>query len=474
MKKGHLSQAAEVARAIEDVFEDAGATGALERARSLQKQVARGRGWPDKVHRVLEAFDGVQAADDMEAALQEIAGAMVSITGADRGVVVGLNQRGMVQFEASANMNGIHNDYLRVSSSILRHVKETQEPLLIDSAATDSRFSNSSSIMSFQIGSVVCVPVSVNGSLRAVLYMDSRTPNLFDEHEHIPLAQLIAHHVGLFLENARIANENELVEELVASLAHEMRTPLNAILSSVELMAVRTSKPSSHYVGVVGDQVARLSRLADETIDLIKGKSSSRVLCPQKIDVNGLIRHVAEALESLVQKGKISLNLELSEGLTDVVGQRDALEQVLINLLTNAFKYTGPGGTIVLRSRLTSFIHDPSHAGSSYLYLGQPSYRAEGTFVTISVIDDGEGMDETECRRIFEKYARTKETRANHRIRGSGLGLYICRSIIEQHGGRIWATSRKGKGTGVTFTLPVAPAPAGHKETRSTKPDATS
>jgi len=224
-------------------------------------------------------------------------------------------------------------------------------------------------------------------------------------------------------------------------------------------MAVRTKRPSSHYVGVVDDQVARLSRLADETIDLIKGKSSSRMLCPQKIDVNGLIRHVAEALESLAQKGKISLKLQLSEDLADIVGQRDALEQVLINLMTNAFKYTGGGGTITMRSRLTSFIHDPSHAGSSYLYLGQPSYRAEGSFVTISVIDDGGGMDETECKRIFERYARTKKTQANHRIKGSGLGLYICRSIVEQHGGRIWATSRRGKGTNITFTLPVAQPP---------------
>jgi len=175
VRKGHLSEAAELALAIEGVFEDAGATGTLERVRSLQKQVARGRGWPDKVRRVLEAFDGLQAADDMETALQEIARAMVSITGADRGVVVGLNQRGMVQFEASANIDGIHNEYLRVSSSILRHVKETQEPLLIDSAATDSRFSDSSSIMSFEIGSVVCVPVRVEDNLRAVLYIDSKT-----------------------------------------------------------------------------------------------------------------------------------------------------------------------------------------------------------------------------------------------------------------------------------------------------------
>ncbi len=474
LKEARFSEAAELARGLEDAFEEAGVTEALSRAKSLQKQIARSGEWPDKIRRVLEAFDGLQAADDVETALQSVARAMVLISGADRGVVVGLNRRGMIQFEASANLNGIHQDYLRVSSSILQYVKESQEPLLIDSAATDSRFFDSSSIRSFQIGSVICVPVFVGGDLQAVLYIDSKTPNLFDEHEHIPLVELVAHHVGLFLENVRIANENELVEELVASLAHEMRTPLNAILSSVELMAVRTGKPSTHYVGVVGDQVARLSRLADETIDLIKGKSSSRMLSPQRVDVNALIRHVADALESLAQKNKISLKLELSEKLSDIKGQRDALEQVLINLFTNAAKYTGPGGSISIRSRLTSFVHDPSHPGSSYLYLGRHEHQWEGTFVTISVVDDGEGMDEAECRRIFERYARTRKTETEHRIKGSGLGLYICRSVVEQHGGRIWATSERGKGTNVTFTLPVAPAPDGNRETRSTQPAETS
>jgi len=473
LKEARISQATELASGLEDVFEEAGANGALDRIKNLQKEIARGQEWPDKIRRVLEAFDGLLAADDVETALQRVARVMVSISGADRGVVVGLNRRGMIQFEASANLNGIHQDYLRISSSILRYVKESQKPLLIDSAATDSRFFDSSSIRSFQIGSVICVPVFVGGDLQAVLYIDSKTPNLFDEHEHILLAELVAHHVGLFLENVRIANENELVEELVASLAHEMRTPLNAILSSVELMAVRTARPSTHYVGVVGDQVARLSRLADETIDLIKGKSASRMLSPQRVDVNALIRHVADALESLAQKNKISLKLELSERLADIVGQRDALEQVLINLLTNATKYTGSDGIISIRSRLTSFAHDPSHPGSSYLYLGHREHQWEGTFVTISVVDDGEGMDEAECRRIFERYARTRKTEAERRIKGSGLGLYICRSIVEQHGGRIWATSRRGKGTNITFTLPVASASDGDRETRSTQPAET-
>lgn len=458
LKRGNYTKAAELLAHLPSTFEEAGAAQAQNEAKLLQKQVAQHQGWGERVAHMLDAFAELRAASNVESALQAAAQKMVSMTGADRGLIIGLNQRGMIQFEASDNFLGAPQEHLMVSTNILQFVTRSKRPLLIESAATDSRFFDSSSIRSLHIGSVICVPIFVEGALQGALYIDSRKPNLFDEHEHLPLAELMAHHVGLFLENVRIANENELVEELVASLAHEMRTPLSAILSSVELMAVPTGKPASYYVKVVDDQVQRLSRLADETIDLIKRKSASRMLSPQVFDVNSLIRHAASALEALTLKRDITLELQLHDQEAHIEGQEDALEQVLINLVSNATKYTGSGGTISIVSRLTSSIYEPGTPASSYLYLSRAEHRWEGAFVTVSIIDDGEGMDELECERIFEKYTRTRKTESDRKIKGSGLGLYICRNIIEQHGGRIWAKSYRGKGTQVTFTLPTVPA----------------
>lgn len=404
---------------------------------------------------VVRAFAELRSAESIEAALQSVAKTMVSITGADRGLIVGFNQRGMIQFEASANFEGAPQQHLAISSSILNHVKKSLQPLLLDSAATDPRFLGSSSIRDFQLGSVICVPIFVGDDLRGVLYVDSKESNLFDEQEHLPLAEIIADHIGLFLDNARIQSENELVEELISSLAHEMRSPLTTIQYCLEEMATPSEKPASRNVDVAGSQVSKILRMADETIDLIKHKSTSKALSLETIDINALIRHTAEALEQLTRDKDIALELGLFEGLPKLEARGDSLEQVLINLVTNASKFTDPGGTIRVESKLTACAQDPSVSASSCLHATHDMDWRD-SFVTISVTDSGRGMDEAECKRVFEKYARASGGKKAGSVKGFGLGLYICRNIVEQHGGRIWATSQKGKGTCVTFTLPVA------------------
>lgn len=457
LKQDKVSLAEELLSRVETLVNEAGATRVMTKVKDLKKQTAQKLGWSRRIRHVLEAFDRIRLSEHVESALQTIAETMVSITGADRGLIMSFNQRGMIQFEASANFLGTPPGHLRVSSTVVKNVTESHKPLLLRSVAADVRFTNSASIQNLQMGSIVCVPVFVHNALQGVLYLDSKRPNTFDEDRHLPLAELIAHQAGFLLENVRMRDENRLIEELVSALAHEMRTPLNAILSSVELMAMPTKKPPSHYVGVVKGQVSRLSRLADETIDLVKQKASAQILRREPINMNSLIWHTVEALEPLAKKNEISLKLNLRNDLQEIEGQRDALEQVLINLVTNATKYTGPGGTIQIVSDSTTIIYDPTASASSYVYLGHPEQHWQGSFVTISIIDDGEGMEQDECMRIFEKYTRSRKAEANGRIKGSGLGLYICRSIVEQHGGRIWATSAKGKGTKVAFTLPVSP-----------------
>lgn len=456
LKEGRLDKVAELIDGLEVAFDEAGAAGRLNRVKELRAKIAQQKTSTDKVRSVVKAFAELRSAESIESALQSVAETMVSITGADRGIIAGFNQRGMIQFEASANFADTPQQHLQLSSSILSHVRQTRQPLLLESAATDVRFLGSSSIRNFQLGSVICVPIFLGGDLRGVLYVDSKESNLFDEQEHLPLAELIADHIGLFLDNARIQSENELVEELVSCLAHEMRSPLTTIEYCLDGIANPSGESRSRDVEIADHQVKRLSRLADETIDLIKHKSASRMLSMERIDVNALIKHVAESLQLHTQSKDISLELDLREELPQIEGQGDALEQVILNLGANAAKYTRSGGTICVRTDLTPHVQDPSVSASSILCMGLDDRGWRGSFVTVSVADDGEGMEEAECRRIFEKYARARQPDGEGRAKGFGLGLYICRNIVEQHGGRIWATSQKGKGTEVAFTLPVA------------------
>ncbi len=458
LRQGKVTRAEQLLSGLESAFDEAGATKHLDRVTALREEMSQRTMRSDEIVHILEAFEKVRASDDAEAALQSVAQTIVLTTGADRGLIIGLNRRGMIQFEASANFAGAPQQHLNVSSKILKHVAKSQELLQIESAITDPRFLDSSSIRSLQLGSVICAPVFVGDSLHGVLYIDSRKPGLFRERRHLSLMRLVAHHVGLFLDNLRIRNENELVEELIACLAHEMRSLLSGVLCSLKMMTMPSKQPLSYHVGSANEQVKRLSRLADETVDLIRCKSRFRNLGSERIDMNALIRHTVKALELIVRERGLSLELELWDDLPAIKGQPDALEQVLTNLITNASKYTSSGGTIRIRSRLRSSVRDQSTSASSYLYLSHDR-NWKGSFATITIIDDGEGMDEAECDRVFKKYTRGRKVGSDKHIKGSGLGLYICRTIIEQHGGRIWATSQKGKGTDITFTLPIASPP---------------
>jgi len=460
LREGRITRAEQLLSGLESALDEAGATIYLDRVRSLREEMSQRATCSDDIVHIIKAFEKVRDSDDVEAALQLVAQTIVSMTGADRGLIIGLNQHGMIQFEASANFAGAPQKHLDVSSKILRHVAESQEPLVIESAMTDPRFLDSSSIRSLQLGSVVCAPIFVSDSLHGVLYADSKKQGLLSERRDLSLMRLVAHHVGLFLDNLRIRNENELIEELVASLAHEMGSLLSTVLCSLKMITMPSRQPLSYHVDAANDQIRKLSRLTDETVDLIRHKSRSRILGSEKIDMNDLIRRAVGALELVVRERGLSLELELRDDLPTIKGQPEALEQVLTNLVTNASKYTSPGGVIRIRSRLRSSVRDQSTSGSSYLYLGDDPYlghgrKWKGSFVAFSIIDNGEGMDEAERERVFEKYVRARKVEKEGRIKGSGLGLYICRKIVEQHGGRIWVSSQKREGTNVTFTLPI-------------------
>ncbi|MBW2108765.1 MAG: tetratricopeptide repeat protein, partial [Deltaproteobacteria bacterium] len=294
LKGGRMTQAEQLLSGLESAFDEAGATKHLDRITALREEMSHRTTYSDEISQILEAFDKVRASDNVEAALQSVVRTMVLTTRADRGLIIGLNRRGMIQFEASANFAGAPEQHLSVSSKILRHVAKSQEPLLIESAMIDPRFLDSASVRDLQLGSVICAPIFVSDSLHGVLYADSKKPGLFRERRDLSLMRLVAHHVGLFLDNLRIRNENELVEELVACLAHEMGSLLSAVLCSLKMMTMPSRQPLSYHVDFANDQIRRLSRLANETVDLIKHKSRSHIIGSERIDMNGLIRRTVK------------------------------------------------------------------------------------------------------------------------------------------------------------------------------------
>ena len=275
----------------------------------------------------------------------------------------------------------------------------------------------------------------------------SRSP-IFIEDD-MWLLELLADQTGVLLE-ARALNAEEaslqsreaaarLKEEFLSAAAHDLRTPLTVVLGQAELLERRTSRDPTAPADAAG--IARIAREARRLRDLV-----SQLLDVQRLEKGAAPMELADAdlfeIVSTVQERFRDHGLDLravapAAPLVATV-DRMRIEQVLDNLIENAIKYTTNG------------------------HLPEINVGWEGDEARIAVIDAGVGVPEAERERIFERFYRASNVETVTDT-GMGLGLYICRRIVEAHGGRIWAEPTPGGGTTFVVTLPARPAvaPAG-------------
>jgi PAS domain S-box-containing protein len=237
----------------------------------------------------------------------------------------------------------------------------------------------------------------------------------------------------LEVQNAQLAKLSRLKDEFLSTVSHELRTPLAAIKNAASILHKRSAGPltenQARFVGMIQAHVARLRGLVDDILDLQKIESGNVQARLADGDLDLTLRTVAESYALMVEARQVSLTI----AATPVRARFDAglVGQVILNLLSNATKFTPPGGAIMLRC-----------------------WR-EGGEALVSVTDTGVGIPDHELERIFLKFVQVGD-RLTGDAGGTGLGLAICKQLIEDgHGGRIWAESRPGQGSTFTFALPI-------------------
>jgi two-component system phosphate regulon sensor histidine kinase PhoR len=223
-----------------------------------------------------------------------------------------------------------------------------------------------------------------------------------------------------------------LKEEFVASISHELRTPLASIKGFAELLrkgkAVDQAVQQEFLTRMI-HEVDRLMALVNDLLDMSRMESGRLELTLGDVDLAEVIGETFTTLGTLADQKGISLESALSEKPLIVRADRLRLEQVLINLVGNAIKFTdGPKPV-----RVTAEAGDDT--------------------VTVKVIDQGPGIPEEEIPRLFDKFYQVTSS-AKRAAKGTGLGLYICRLIVEAHGGHIGVTTELGKGSTFYFTVP--------------------
>jgi signal transduction histidine kinase len=231
------------------------------------------------------------------------------------------------------------------------------------------------------------------------------------------------------------ANElTQLKSEFVTLVSHELRTPLTSIAGYVELLLEEQGGTSAEAqrepLGIVKRNADRLLQLIDDLLDISRIEAGKVELKRARLDLVGLIREVANSLRPQIEAKEQRLTLDLGEGLPAVSGDADRVTQILTNLLSNAHKYTPPGGSVAITA------------------------DGEEGLVRVNVQDTGVGLSADDQARLFTKFFRAQH-HATAGVGGTGLGLAITRALVALHGGEITVTSALGHGSTFSFTLPA-------------------
>ena len=215
-------------------------------------------------------------------------------------------------------------------------------------------------------------------------------------------------------------------DQMIAIFGHDLRGLLNALTLNTELFLRRDGERAAESARNVRLAVGRMDRLITSLLDYVRLKAEKLEVVPRPLDAAELVREAVEIFRPLASVKSLTLTLAIPDTPLRVRADHDRIFQVLSNLLSNAIKFSSVKGSITVQA------------------------TTSGRDLQIAVQDDGPGIPERDLDRVFEGFCQLQDSDA----RGLGLGLYICRAIIEAHGGRIWATSRPGAGSTFSFTVP--------------------
>jgi signal transduction histidine kinase len=239
--------------------------------------------------------------------------------------------------------------------------------------------------------------------------------------------------------NARLQSLDRLKDDFISTVTHELRTPLTSIRAMAEILQARPHLDAdrrARFVSVIVMESERLTRLINQVLDLAKLESGAAEWHSGDVDLRALIEEAAAATGALLRERGVSLRLEMPAAVPTIRSDHDRLMQVLLNLLSNAAKFS-PAGSGEVRVTLT---------------VQQGRLR-------IDVADNGIGIAPAHHESIFEKFRQVGDTLTD-KPQGTGLGLPISRQIVERLGGRLRVDSQAGQGATFSFTLPLEAPPA--------------
>jgi signal transduction histidine kinase len=402
-----------------------------------------------------EVGQAVSSTLDVETVLDTIVARVTKLTGMDGGAIYEYDdKRGEFHLHSANGLPADVVDALRASpirkgEGALGKLATTGGTVEIHDVADERVYQSRVRNALVRIGyrSMLVVPLLREDHLLGGLVINRKAPGAFDPGVR-ELAKAFATQSAIAIQNARLYREIEIKSreletasrhksEFLANMSHELRTPLNAIIGFSEVLVERLfgelNDKQAEYVSDIAESGRHLLALINDILDLSKIEAGRMELDLSEFEIGKTIAHTLSLVRERAERRAIAIASRVDAAT--VRADERKVKQVLLNLLSNALKFTPQGGRVDVRAdRLTDCIE-------------------------VSVADTGIGIAPEDQDKVFEEFRQVGASAA--RVEGTGLGLAISRKFIELHGGRMWLTSVPGKGSTFTFSLPVEhPSPA--------------
>jgi len=337
---------------------------------------------------------------------------------------------------------------LRIGEGVSGQVVAQGKPIYVPDTYKDPNFI----FFDRSVRSLLVVPLIIKDKVIGTLGIDDVKPNAFSPADERFLT-IVAAQAAAAIENAKLYESlkeraealrkayeemkelNRLKTELAQNISHELRTPLTFIKGYVELLLDeamgKLTEEQREALQIVSEKTDAITKLVEDIIVLQRAEMKALEMAP--VSLAELARRAVQGAMVEAQRAGINFHLEIPPDLPLVMGDKDRLMQVFDNLISNAIKFSPNGGRVTIR------------------------LLEDGDYVRAEVADNGIGIPKDKLEKIFERFYQVDGS-TTRRFKGAGLGLAIVKSIVEAHGGKVWAESELGKGSTFYFTIPKAKA----------------
>ncbi|MBN2457815.1 PAS domain S-box protein [Candidatus Woesearchaeota archaeon] len=411
----------------------------------------------DTLSTLVDISRSVSSTLNTDDLLELVLNKAIEFTGADFGFIMLIKNNYLeVKISEKHKIANAEHMKLKIGQGIPGHVAKYKMPEIVGDVTKDKRYIK----ILDNIRSMAVIPLLSHGEILGVIDLESTK---VDNFKYIKKTlNILTNNISIALENARLYDKvskfnvrlkteveiatqelrqkniellklDELKSDFVSNVSHELRTPLTSINGYTKLLLMeklgKLNQKQMQCLKIVSEEGDRLTRLINDVLDLSKLESGKAKVDIEKVDVALLANETIKTLSMSARENGILVNVVLKTNKTEIEASRDLIKQVYINLISNAIKFSSPGGKVMV------------------------VIKKVRKNISISVKDTGRGIPEEFIPKLFNKFVQFDSSMTREQG-GTGLGLVIVKHILNVHNGKITVKSKLGKGSTFTFILP--------------------